>query len=464
MKNIKILIFLFFYFVSPLFFSASIYAQEGDPVQKLQEDVAVKEQEKQKLREQLQALEQELQKIQEEVNAHKQEADGYDRDISILKAEIRGIEIKIERNQLVINQTDFAIGQNEETVVFLEEKADKQKELLGKIILSIYKLDDVSSVEIILTSNTISEFFNDINHIKTLQESMKDTLEKVNVIKSDIEKEQVALESRINGQLKLIQVQELEQAQIEQKAQEVKVLLQSSRSKEYAFREVAQTKQKTISEVRNQLFVLEGAGVATSFGAAYEYAKVASSITGVRPAFLLAVLKRESSWGQNVGLCYLVDVNTGSGKGKNTGTAYSRVMKPSRDVGPFLEITSALGLDPFATAVSCPHPRYGYGGAMGPAQFIPSTWMAYRERVSAILGREANPWLIQDAFIASAVKLADAGASAQTYALERKAALVYYAGGGWNNPAYWAYTDATGVGIMDLAVQYQGDIDVLEGR
>ena len=101
---------------------------------------------------------------------------------------------------------------------------------------------------------------------------------------------------------------------------------------------------------------------------------------------------------------------------------------------------------------------------MGPAQFIPSTWMAYRERVSAILGREANPWLIQDAFIASAVKLADAGASAQTYALERKAALVYYAGGGWNNPAYWAYTDATGVGIMDLAVQYQGDIDVLEGR
>ena len=241
MKNIKILIFLFFYFVSPLFFSASIYAQEGDPVQKLQEDVAVKEQEKQKLREQLQALEQELQKIQEEVNAHKQEADGYDRDISILKAEIRGIEIKIERNQLVINQTDFAIEQNEETVVFLEEKADKQKELLGKIILSIYKLDDVSSVEIILTSNTISEFFNDINHIKTLQESMKDTLEKVNVIKSDIEKEQVALESRINGQLKLIQVQELEQAQIEQKAQEVKVLLQSSRSKEYAFREEAQT-------------------------------------------------------------------------------------------------------------------------------------------------------------------------------------------------------------------------------
>ena len=188
MKNIKILIFLFFYFVSPLFFSASIYAQEGDAVQKLQEDEVAKQQEKQKLREQLQALEQELQKIQEEVNAHKQEADGYDRDVSILKAEIRGVEIKIERNQLVINQTDFAIGQNEEIIALLEEKANKQKELLGKIILSIYKLDDVSSVEIILTSDTISEFFNDINHIKTLQESMKDTLEKVNEIKSDIGK------------------------------------------------------------------------------------------------------------------------------------------------------------------------------------------------------------------------------------------------------------------------------------
>ena len=448
-----------------------VYAQEDsstesgqDAAIQLQQDEAQKAEEAKKLREELQKLENELQQINSQVNAHKQEADSYGRDISILEGEIRADEIKIQRNRLIVNQTDFAIQQNRETIDLLEQKAKKQRELLGKLILSIYKLDDTTSLEIILTSNSMSEFFNDINNIKTLQESLNDTLDKIKEIKKDIEIEQVALEQKSEGQLKLIQVQQLEQAELEQKADYKEVLLRESRSREYTFREIAQEKQRTIAEVRNQLFVLEGAGVATSFGEAYEYAKTASNLTGVRPAFLLAVLKRESSWGQNVGLCYLVNTATGQGKGKNTGTIYNRVMKPSRDVEPFLAITTELGLDPFSTPVSCPHPNYGYGGAMGPAQFIPSTWMGYKDRVSAILGRSANPWLIQDAFIASAVKLADAGAASQNYAAERKAALIYYAGGGWNNPLYWAYTDARGVGIMDLATTYQSDIDILEGR
>lgn len=454
---------LFFVLNAAILAGGFVYAQE-DAVQQFQEGEAQKEEEKKGLRQQLQELEQELQQVQEQVNAHKQEADSYDRDISILEGETRAIEIKIQRNQLIINQTDFIMRQNEETIVFLTEKAQKQKELLGKLILNIYKLDDTSSLEIILTSDTISEFFNDLNQIKTLQESLKGTLDTVKEIKRDIEKEQIALELKAEGQLKLIQIQGLEQIVLGGKVDEQEVLLEQSRSLEYEFREIAQAKQRTISEVRNQLFVLEGAGVATSFGEAYEYAKVASSITGVRPAFLLAVLKRESSWGKNVGLCYLFNTETGQGKGKNTGTIYNRVMKPSRDVGPFLEITAELGLDPFSTAVSCPHPRYGWGGAMGPAQFIPSTWMGYRDRVSEILGRSANPWLIQDAFIASSVKLAAAGAAVGTHATERKAALIYYAGGGWRNPTYWPYTDAYRVGIMDLAAEYQRDIDILEGR
>src|SRR3990167_367978 len=301
-----------------------VYAQEDSSTEsgqdagaQLKQGEAQKAEEAKKLREALQELENELQQINSQVNAHKQEADSYDRDISILEGEIRVAEIKIQRNRLVMNQTDFAIQQNRETIALLEEKAEKQRELLGKLILSIYKLDDTTSLEIILTSNSMSEFFNDINHIKTLQESLNDTLDKIKEIKKDIETEQVALEQKSENQLKLIQIQQLEQAELGQKADDKEVLLKASRSREYAFREVAQEKQRTISEIRNQLFVLEGAGVATSFGEAYEYAKVASSITGVRPAFLLAVLKRESSWGQNVGLCYLVDVNTGSGKGKN---------------------------------------------------------------------------------------------------------------------------------------------------
>jgi len=102
-------------------------------------------------------------------------------------------------------------------------------------------------------------------------------------------------------------------------------------------------------------------------------------------------------------------------------------MKPSRDVSPFLKIPAALGRDPYNTPVSCPL-SIGYGGAMGPAQFIPSTWMLYADKLLNVLGKAGDPWAIKDSFAAAALYLADLGATAQTSAKESSAASRYYGG------------------------------------
>jgi len=106
-------------------------------------------------------------------------------------------------------------------------------------------------------------------------------------------------------------------------------------------------------------------------------------------------------------------------------------MKPGRDVGPFLTITSALGLDPLKTVVSCQQASVGgWGGAMGPAQFIPSTWMLFKDRLAADLGIPGmpNPWNPLHAFMASSIYLTDLGAGSQSYSAEKNAACKYYSG------------------------------------
>lgn len=66
---------------------------------------------------------------------------------------------------------------------------------------------------------------------------------------------------------------------------------------------------------------------------------------------------------------------------------------------------------------------------MGPAQFIPSTWILFDEQVSGITGRSpANPWNIEDAFTASALLLAQGGANSRTEAGEIRAAKAYFSG------------------------------------
>ena len=114
-------------------------------------------------------------------------------------------------------------------------------------------------------------------------------------------------------------------------------------------------------------------------------------------------------------------------------------MKPTRDAQPFIQITTALGRDPYNTPVSCWISAYvggqptGWGGAMGPAQFIASTWQLFAGRLKTLLGKPADPWAIKDSFTASALYLSDLGASAQTATAESKAAAKYYGAAGSYN-------------------------------
>src|SRR5262249_1918529 len=144
-----------------------------------------------------------------------------------------------------------------------------------------------------------------------------------------------------------------------------------------------------------------------------------------------AILTQESNLGANVGQCYLKDPETGAGVGKNTGVSFPNVMNPTRDVPVFLEITKGLGINAYQTAVSCPIAGAGgWGGAVGPAQFIPSTWKLFAARLENLLGYEANPWAPRDAFMASGMYLSDLGAVGDSASAQMKAACKYYGTGG----------------------------------
>ena len=137
-------------------------------------------------------------------------------------------------------------------------------------------------------------------------------------------------------------------------------------------------------------------------------------------------------------------------------------MKPERDQEPFLAITKELGIDPNTQPVSCPMKdskgkQIGWGGAMGPAQFIPSTWQGYKKRVEEFSGHSpANPWDVRDAFVASALLLANNGATAQTEQAEWRAAMIYFSGS--TNKKFRFYGDT----VIERAAQYEEDIKSLK--
>ena len=130
-------------------------------------------------------------------------------------------------------------------------------------------------------------------------------------------------------------------------------------------------------------------------------------------------------------------------------------MKPTRDVQPFIAITTALGFDPHQTVVSCPIAGVaGYGGAMGPAQFIASTWQLFAPRIEKNLGESvANPWAAQDAFMAASLYLTDLGGVGSSASAQLKASCKYYGSGG--------STCSYGRSVQTLRASIQSNIDYL---
>ena len=130
------------------------------------------------------------------------------------------------------------------------------------------------------------------------------------------------------------------------------------------------------------------------------------------------------------------------------------------DQTTYLQITSQLGLDPDSMPLSCPW-RGGWGGAMGPSQFIPTTWDLYKSRIASAVGKSVpNPWDPQDAFTASAIYLSDLGANKGGYTAERTAALKYYSGGNWRRPENAFYGNEVMVKARNIQ---ENMIDPLQG-
>lgn len=351
------------------------------------------------------------------------------RDILILNTKIKAAQLNIRAKNLLIESLGKDINNKQAKIEDLDGHINRGKETLAQIMRKNNELDTISFAEFILSKEDLTQVFIDVDNFDSVQQSLKVTFENIRSDKAQTQAEKDSLNKRKNQESDARAAIETEKKNIESNEKEKQRLLSISKSNEITYsQELAQKKAKA-AQIKAALFSLRDSA-AIPFGEALKYAQEAQRSTGIRPAFLLAILTQESALGKNVGSCYLTDTRTGAGVSIKSGTTFPNVMKPGRDIEPFLDITNALGKDPTKTLVSCPIPSAGgYGGAMGPAQFIASTWMLFKDRIASALSiKNPDPWNPEHAFMASSMFLTDLGAKAGSYTAERNAACRYYSG------------------------------------
>jgi hypothetical protein len=388
-----------------------------------------------KWRAELAATEKEIAEWEAILNQTKQGTASLQRDSQVLQAKINEARAFIRQRQIQIEQLTRDISLKSKTIAELDEKINRGKESLASMLRKTNEADKFSLVEVMLSNKTLSEFFINVDSYSSINKSLEQQFYEIRYLQAKTDEERKILDSKRKAEADKQAEIEIEKKRVERDEAEKQRLININKTQEKTYSEVIAEKERKAAQIRAALFSLRDTD-GIPFGDALRLANSASQKTGVRSALILAILMQESDLGKNQGSCLVNNIETGDGAGKNTGTPFEQVMRAPRDTVPFKDITDRLGRDWKMTPVSCPPgtkytPGRGFGGGMGPSQFIPSTWELFKNKLGASLGLPAsavNPWNPEHAILATAIYMADLGAANGGYSAERNAACRYYSG------------------------------------
>jgi peptidoglycan hydrolase CwlO-like protein len=382
---------------------------------------------------------------------------GISQEVIKLKAQVNTARSRISYRNTQIKKLSSEITTKDKKVSTLLTDISEKKASISKLIRETRELDDRGVLHVVLASESLSDFYRDADSFVFVRRSLKESVDSLLGVKIITEQEKKGLESK-KGEEEVARLELERQKNIVEKSKsEEEKLLVASKDQEKVYEIIIQNREDQASDIRAQLFELVGipeGGI--PFGQAYDLAKDAEKVTGVDPAFLLAIATQETGIGKNVGTCNRVG---------DTRKWYDIMPGPNDnswrdDQTIFLQIMKDLGMNPVGVPLSCPAPWGGWGGAMGVSQFIPATWAQYSKRIEKSLGTVPNPWNPRHAFLASSTYLSDLGADNKTFEAEREAACKYYSGRSCYTPKIknMFYGNA----VMAHKSKIQAKIDILE--
>lgn len=366
------------------------------------------------------------------------------KELESLDSEINSSQKNLDSTNEDISSIQTELGETREYITTLEQTIFAQKALIKEYISSLYTQKDVSLFEVVLSEDQLSELLGSVQKTGVMQDSITESIGLIQAKEKEIVSEKQHLFDKEEELIALRQSQEQQKNLLEQTQSDKETLFAQTKGEQSEYEALLKQSFTTKQNLLNSIKVLGGADGrpgAISLEEAYAMAlrNAARFDNKIRPEYMVGILKIESGLGGNVGRSFYKDSLSGCAAREGNDSPNNRKRVYEAEEAAFEKITSSLGLPLTQPVSGCPFPKYrGTGGAMGPAQFMPNTWLGYEARLRELKGGPVSPWNIEDAMLAMALKLL--GKNEQAIAgneeLERRAALCYL--GGCNGNMWYA--------------------------
>lgn len=340
-----------------------------------------------------------IDKTEDQLEKKEKELNEYTSDLQVTQSQIN-------TTANLINKTETEISRKEKEIKNLEDRIELNRNILINYTQEVYYGDQEMAWVMVLGDQNFNDYLGNLDQMLNANKKIMTIIEEIGKDKENIEGVKKELAEKKEEHEDLLAIKQSEKKEIVADINETKLTISQLQAK--------------LSKLRSTLSSFLGASY--DLDDVIDAVKYAEDKTGVRKEFIFAMLDKETDLGRYTGGCYY-------SKGSNQVKKHMKAI----DKADFITLMDELGYDENAKKLSC-WPGYGYGGAMGIAQFMPSTWKGYKSDIASRTGNKpANPWRLEDGVIGMALKLRAAGAASKSK--EHYAAKVYYCGG--PSSPYW---------------------------
>jgi len=116
--------------------------------------------------------------------------------VYILETQIQKKQAEINLNEQEISQTNLEIKKTKQEIEQNQLDTEDKKNKLSSFLRQIYRSDQKDLLEILLLNNSLSDFFNQIEKIESIQSELNNNLINLKQLKSELEQEQKTLEQK----------------------------------------------------------------------------------------------------------------------------------------------------------------------------------------------------------------------------------------------------------------------------
>lgn len=183
------LVIVFTFVYEPAFVFSNTTTSNKEEISKLNQEILQK---KDKIKE----LEKNIEEYKKKIAAKQLEAVSLTNQMAIIDNRIAEVQLDIEKTNAKLEEITLEI---EALALAIEDKEtvlEKQKGMLAEFIRNIYQEGDKDLIEILTTYENFSDFYNQVQYVKTIEEDLGKNVRTVRLIKEDLDKQKGLTEER----------------------------------------------------------------------------------------------------------------------------------------------------------------------------------------------------------------------------------------------------------------------------